>query len=115
MTLPASHATLFYPPPPLLPTPHVQSFLYTSLATGYFMINTLMPLVRPENYRAAHSGGALPGGGGRLAAAQKNYFVLAAGALQFLVIWWLSRAIGAVGALPASAAAAVAAAKGAMA
>lgn len=90
-----------HPFPTRAPLPLLQAFLYTSLATAYFMINTLMPLVRPENYRAAHSStGNLPGGVGRMAAAHKNYFVLAAGGLQFLVIWWLSRAIGAVGALP---------------
>ena len=73
-------------PPTLCP----RTFAYTSTATAFFIVNTLMPVVRPENFRAAHAGSQLPGGGGRAAAAQKNYFVLFAGALQFALLWWLS-------------------------
>ena len=63
----------------------------TAVATAFFMVNTLMPVVRPENFRAAHGGGSqLPGGSSRAAAAQKNYFVLFAGALQFALLWYLS-------------------------
>ena len=65
-----------------------QSLVYTSTAIAFFMVNTLMPVVRPEHFRAGHVP-HLPGGGGRAAAAQKNYFVLAVGALQFLLLWWL--------------------------
>lgn len=66
---------------------HLQCLCYTGLATAYFMVNTLMPVVRPENFRAAHVA-QLPGGG-KAATAQKNYFVLAAGALQILLLSWL--------------------------
>jgi hypothetical protein len=78
------------PAPAPSPTRPAQSLAYTSAALGYFMVNTLMPVVRPENYRAAHVP-QLPGGGAgsRLAEAQKNYFVLAAGGAQFLLLWWL--------------------------
>lgn len=78
------------PPTPSHTHARAQSLLYTASALGYFMVNTLMPVVRPENYRAAHVP-QLPGGGAgsRLAEAQKNYFVLAAGGAQFLLLWWL--------------------------
>jgi hypothetical protein len=63
-------------------SPGLQALLYTGMATAFFVINTLNPVVRPEVYH----GGSV---GGRASGSQKNYFVIGAGALQLLMMWWL--------------------------
>ena len=65
--------------------------LYTGCALAYFVVNTLMPVVRPEAYHAAGvAGSQLPGhAGAPVSAAQKNYFVLMAAGLQIVLMAWL--------------------------
>ena len=67
-------------------------FLYTAGAIAFFIVNTLMPVVRPEAYHAAGvAGSQLPGriAGGVAASTQKNYFVILAAGLQFVLMFWL--------------------------
>lgn len=62
---------------------------YTTGATFWFAMNSLMPMLRPD--LAAGRG---RGGGGdeltRAAVAQRNYLAIAAALVQCLVLWWLT-------------------------
>jgi hypothetical protein len=57
------------------------------------MVNTLMPVVKPEAYHGVHvAGSQLPGrsaGASSGGSAGKHYFVLAAAGLQYLLMWFL--------------------------
>ena len=84
------------PPPPRATSPtRSQSLLYTATALAFFMINTLMPVVKPEAYHAvALAGSQLPSrtGAAASASAPKHYLVLAAAGMQYAIMWWLGHA-----------------------
>ena len=57
------------------------------------MINTLMPVVKPEAYHAvALAGSQLPSRSNAAASAPKHWFVLAAAGAQYALMWWLGHA-----------------------
>ena len=81
---------------PTHPSRHaaLQALLYTATALAYFLVNTLMPVVKPEAYHAAGvAGSQLPsrggGGGGGGSSTQKHYVVLIAAGAQYALMWWL--------------------------
>jgi hypothetical protein len=61
-------------------------FCYTSFATAYFVANTLMPVIRPEEYQASST---LHHTSGQTSVTQRNYLVLGAAILQFVMMWFL--------------------------
>jgi hypothetical protein len=63
----------------------LQALLYTGLSMAYFVYCSLSPLV--------HANGELAGGGSGAASSHQKYFVLGAGALQLVVMWWLGLAL----------------------
>jgi len=66
----------------------VGALLYTGIAAAFFLINTLMPVVRPETYTGGPSGAASPPS--RSVVSQRNYFVVLAGLMQLFLMWFLS-------------------------
>lgn len=60
-----------------------QALLYTGVAMAYFVVNSLMPLIRAAGELA----------GGAAASQSRSPIVLAVGAAQLLFMWWIGLAL----------------------
>jgi hypothetical protein len=72
-------------------TPYFAFLGYTGVAGAFFLFKSLSPVVRPE--------GGVPAAGG--ADARKKWLLLAVGALNFVLLWWLGPSLAAAPSAPA--------------